>query len=150
MGQQQLLLIILSVIIVGIAIAVGINMFQTNAVDSNRQALISDVTNLGAKAHRYWRTPTSLAGGGQDFEGFYLTPKEAENANGVFRVEDTEPTDASTITADTSASAKTKIGDGTSVIYIIASGVELGDDGTNQVKVYATVNGQQVVTAVLN
>ena len=33
MGQQQLLLIILSVIIVGIAIAVGINMFQTNAVD---------------------------------------------------------------------------------------------------------------------
>ena len=37
MGQQQLLLIILGVIIVGIAVAVGITMFQDNAVDQNRK-----------------------------------------------------------------------------------------------------------------
>lgn len=150
MGQQQLLLIILSVIIVGIAIAVGINMFQTNAVDSNRQAIISDCMNLGAKAQRFWRTPTSLAGGGQDFAGFYLTPNESQNANGQYRVESTEPTDATTITADTSSSARTKIGTGTTTVYIIASGVEFGDDGTNRVKVYATVTGSNVSTAILN
>jgi len=50
MGQQQLLLIILGVIIVGIAVAVGITMFQDNAVDQNRSAVIADLTTLSAKA----------------------------------------------------------------------------------------------------
>jgi Tfp pilus assembly protein PilN len=50
MGQQQLLLIILGVIIVGIAVAVGITMFQDNAVDQNRSAVIADLTTLAAKA----------------------------------------------------------------------------------------------------
>ncbi len=53
MGQQQLLLIILGVIIVGIAVAVGITMFQDNAVDQNRSAVIADLTTLAAKAQRY-------------------------------------------------------------------------------------------------
>jgi hypothetical protein len=150
MGQQQLLLIILSVIIVGIAIAVGINMFQTNAVDSNRQAVIGDVMNLGAKAHRYWRTPTSLAGGGQDFEGFLLTDNEAVNANGDFIVTATEPTNATDITPDTAGAQTSPIGDGTNTIYIVATGKEVGNDGSNHVKVYATVTGSDVSTSILN
>ncbi|NIS38712.1 hypothetical protein GWN26_11755, partial [Candidatus Saccharibacteria bacterium] len=52
MGQQQLLLIVLSVIIVGVAIAVGVNMFQSSAVDANRQAMITDLVNYSAKAQR--------------------------------------------------------------------------------------------------
>ncbi len=146
MGQQQLLLIILSVIIVGIAIAVGINMFQTNAVDSNRQALISDVTNLGAKAHRYYRTPSSLAGGSQDFQGFYLTPKESKNANGEFIVTTTEPTGPGDVTAAPNDSITTSA----TTVYIVASGVEYGDDEATHVKVYATVTGQEVITKILN
>ena len=145
MGQQQLLLIILSVIIVGIAIAVGINMFQTNAVDSNRQAIVSDVMNLGAKAHRFYRTPTSLAGGGQDFQGFYLTTAEATNANGQFIATATAPTGTANVTATADS-----ISSSATTIYIVASGVEVGNDATNYVKVYATVTGQAVTTSVLN
>lgn len=148
MGQQQLLLIILSVIIVGIAIAVGINMFQTNAIDSNRQAIISDVTNLGAKAHRFYRTPETLAGGGQDFNGFYLNEKESQNANGQFIVTETEPTDASDITATPNDSITGLTS--TDPIYIVASGVEFGDDQDYHVKVYARVTGKEVVTQILN
>jgi hypothetical protein len=33
MGQQQLLLIVLGVIVVGIAIAVGISLFNANAIN---------------------------------------------------------------------------------------------------------------------
>ena len=146
MGQQQLLLIILSVIIVGIAIAVGINMFQTNAVDSNRQALISDVTNLGAKAHRFFRTPTSLAGGGQNFQGFYLTAKESTNANGQFIVTATEPTGTGNVTAAPNDSISTSA----TTVYIVASGVEVGNDNSTYVKVYAEVTGQAVNTSILN
>ena len=35
MGQQQLLLLVLSAIIVGVSIVVGINMFATNAYQAN-------------------------------------------------------------------------------------------------------------------
>ncbi|HTR81462.1 MAG TPA: hypothetical protein VMM58_07505 [Bacteroidota bacterium] len=69
MGQQQLLLIILGVIIVGIAVAVGITMFQDNAVDQNRSAVIADLTTLAAKAQQYYAKPTSLGGGGNSFVG---------------------------------------------------------------------------------
>lgn len=145
MGQQQLLLIILSVIIVGIAIAVGINMFQTNAVDSNRQAIISDVTNLGAKAHRYFRTPEALAGGGQDFNGFHLQAAESQNANGQFAVTASAPSGTANVTASTDS-----ITTDATTIYIVASGVEVGEDGTNFVKVFATVTGSNVSSTILN
>ncbi len=69
MGQQQLLLIILGVIIVGIAVAVGITMFQDNAVDQNRSAVIADMTTLAAKAQQYYAKPTTLGGGGNSFVG---------------------------------------------------------------------------------
>ena len=49
MGQQQLLLIILGVIIVGIAVAVGITMFQDNAISANRDAVTNDLVQLAAK-----------------------------------------------------------------------------------------------------
>ena len=69
MGQQQLLLIILGVIIVGIAVAVGITMFQDNAVDQNRSAVIADLTTLAAKGQQYYAKPTTLGGGGNSFAG---------------------------------------------------------------------------------
>ena len=50
MGQQQLLLIILGVIIVGIAIAVGIAMFSSGSVQANKDAIINDMNNLAANA----------------------------------------------------------------------------------------------------
>jgi len=69
MGQQQLLLIILGVIIVGIAVAVGITMFQDNAVSANRDAVTNDLVQLSAKAQQYYRKPAALGGGGNDFSG---------------------------------------------------------------------------------
>jgi hypothetical protein len=69
MGQQQLLLIILGVIIVGIAVSVGITMFQDNALDQNRSSVIADLTTLAAKAQQYFAKPVSMGGGGNSFVG---------------------------------------------------------------------------------
>ena len=87
MGQQQLLLIVLGVIIVGIAIAVGISMFKSSAVDANRSAIAGDLANLASKAQRYYRTPVELGGGGNSFANFALSPLDTANANGSYRVE---------------------------------------------------------------
>ncbi len=73
MGQQQLLLIVLGVIIVGIAIVVGINLFNANSVSANRDAVISDLNNLAAQAHQYYMRPTSMGGGGNSYTGWDIT-----------------------------------------------------------------------------
>jgi Tfp pilus assembly protein PilE len=95
MGQQQLLLIILGVIIVGIAVAVGITMFQDNAVDQNRSAVISDLTTLAAKAQQYYAKPTTLGGGGNSFVGLtadatglglLASVAFTNNANGTYTI----------------------------------------------------------------
>lgn len=88
MGQQQLLLIILGVIVVGIAVAVGITMFSDNAVSANRDAVSNDLVNLAARAQQYYRRPTALGGGGNSFDGLTLAKltnmPNGQNANGTY------------------------------------------------------------------
>jgi Tfp pilus assembly protein PilE len=145
MGQQQLLLIVLGVIIVGVAIAVGVTQFKSSAVDSNRQAVIGDLVNLAAKAQRFYRTPTSLAGGGQNFNTFYLTASDTGNANGSYSVTTDAPT-----ALTYSAGSVTAVSASASTIYIVGCGKETGNDATNKVKVYATVTADNITTSILN
>ncbi|MBW6516351.1 MAG: hypothetical protein K0B81_07040 [Candidatus Cloacimonetes bacterium] len=72
MGQQQILLIVLSVILVGIAIAVGITMFRAQARQSNLDAIIADLNNLGAIAYQHKLRPVSMGGGGGVYDASAL------------------------------------------------------------------------------
>ena len=65
MGTQQILLIVLSVIIVGLAVAVGLVMFNQNAIKSNRNACIADSNDFATKALAWWRTADTQGGGNQ-------------------------------------------------------------------------------------
>jgi len=88
MGQQQLLLIVLGVIIVGIAVVVGINLFNANAVNANRDGVISDLNNLGAMAQQFYKKPVSMGGGGNSFTpttGDWEIPSSLDStANGTY------------------------------------------------------------------
>ncbi|MFC2135924.1 hypothetical protein ACFLR4_01710 [Bacteroidota bacterium] len=86
MGQQQLLLIVLGVIIVGIAVVVGINVFTAQSEESVKDAIISDCVNLAASAHQYWRKPTEMGGGGRSFAGWNIPPGLDTTANGIFNI----------------------------------------------------------------
>jgi Tfp pilus assembly protein PilE len=66
MGTQQILLIVLSVIIVGIAVSVGITMFNQQAFNSNRNACISDLNMFASQAQAFYKTPESHGGAGSD------------------------------------------------------------------------------------
>ncbi len=63
MGTQQILLIVLSVIIVGVAIAVGISMFNAQAYNSNKTAVAADVQTFASQIVQYYKTPESQGGG---------------------------------------------------------------------------------------
>ena len=87
MGQQQLLLIVLGTIIVGVAVVVGINMFTTGAINAERDALLQDVNNIASTAAAYWRKPAALGGGARDFSGItdvVVFGADSSNANGSY------------------------------------------------------------------
>ena len=86
MGQQQLLLIILGVIIVGIAIAVGLSLFTAQSIQSNRDAMINDLNNLAAQAYQFRIRPTSMGGGQGDYTTFAIPTKMRTNENATYSI----------------------------------------------------------------
>ena len=158
MGQQQLLLIVLGVIIVGIAIAVGISMFKSNAVSSNRDQVINDLNNLGAKAEQFWRKPTSMAGGGQSFAGFGLTVDDTLNGNGMYAISaigGSYPTPSTTPGNYASSISTGAVGSAPADSFLVINGwgTEVGNDQLHKVEAVIIVSptrSTQVSTTVIN
>ena len=135
MGQQQLLLIVLGVIVVGIAVVVGINLFNANAISANRDAVVSDLNNLGAMAQQFYKKPASMGGGANTFNtggtsgsGFTIPTGLDSTANGTYTL--------GTVTA--------------SSVQIIGVGTETGNDKSTPVKATATVTATAITTAINN
>lgn len=128
MGQQQLMLIILSVIVVGIAVTLGITMFSDSSIDANRDALTNDLTNLASRAHQYYRRPSYLGGGGNSFAGL------TADAAGIRRLTNTPKNDNGTYSI---ASAGTGVGLNANV-ELLGVGNELYDGSlvSMRVRVY--------------
>ena len=89
MGQTQLLLVILGLLLVGVAIFVGVSMFQANTVENTRNAMISDLNAFAARAHSYYWKPLTQGGGDKSFANVTLRlifPLE-ENDNARYYLE---------------------------------------------------------------
>ena len=120
MGTQQLMLIVLGVIIVGIAVVVGMQMMGASAVDANRMGCISDLQNLATKAQQWFRTPTSMGGGGRSFAAL------TANAAGLAKITKTPTTENGTLAIKTA-------GDADNVVLQITGTEDSDSDGSNMV-----------------
>lgn len=127
MGQQQLLLIVLGVIIVGIAVVVGINVFTASSTQANRDAVIADCTNLASLAQQYYRKPTALGGGGNTFTGWTIPGQLDTTGNGTY-------------TATVAAQSVTIVGVGT----------ETGNNGTSDVQATMVVGPNAITSTTIN
>jgi len=83
-GQQQLLFILLGILIVGVAIIVGINLFRSNAIEAKRNNVTNELVNLGALAQQYYMKPQALGGGSRSFTGWFLPSEVVTTSNGHF------------------------------------------------------------------
>jgi type II secretory pathway pseudopilin PulG len=124
MGQQQLLLVILVTIIVGIATVVAINTFGSAADSANLDAVRQDMASIAASAQGYYMKPTGLNGGGQDFTGMTFedlafggditaTNTIATNSNGTYKLGDGASGEISLTAAPSSADGYTEGSTGT-------------------------------------
>lgn len=102
MGQQQLLLIILVTILVGIATITAVMVFGTTAEQMNRDAVRQDLLDGAHAAQRIWSRPLVFGGADRDFEQHFseeellqklIMPvdENGENEHGVYSVEALEP-----------------------------------------------------------
>jgi hypothetical protein len=88
MGQSQLLLVVLGVLLIGTAIYVGVSMFSANKVEESRNAIIVDLQNFAARANAYFLKPTTQGGGGKSFANICIShvfPMD-ENANARYQI----------------------------------------------------------------
>ena len=70
MGQQQLLLIVLGVILVGVAVVLGIQYFGVGAEAGAKDELVAHVMTIGANAQEWYKKPAAMGGGDLKFTGF--------------------------------------------------------------------------------
>ncbi len=75
MGQQQLLLLVLGVIIVGIAVVAGIGMFNASAEESAKDEGVAQLLAIGANAQQWFKKPLSMGGGGGSFANYVIPTK---------------------------------------------------------------------------
>ena len=126
MGQQQLLLIVLVMIIVGIAVVFSITLFRQRAVDSKRDLLINECGNLAMDAMKYYKKPSNFGGGGNTFTGWSIPEILKTTATGAYIV---------TIFKDS--------------VLIIGTGNEVVN-GTDSVKVQISVYQDNYKTLIIN
>ena len=69
MGQQQLLLLVLGIVIVGLAVVVGIQAFSENQAKANADAMVNDVIRIASDAQA-WKLKPQAFGGGAAETGF--------------------------------------------------------------------------------
>jgi hypothetical protein len=132
MGQQQLILLILGVIIIGVAVAVGITMFQDNAVNENRDSVSNDLINLAARAQQLYRRPVGLGGGGSSFRFLSTDISKLTNTpandNGIYSISS----------------------GGDQSITIKGIGTSKGEDGENNVQLLCVVTGTGYTISTIN
>jgi hypothetical protein len=103
MGQQQLLLLVLGIVIVGLAVVVGINAFGENQKRANADALVNDGLRIASDIQAWALKPEQFGGAGGwsttmpvGETGFFAeeigytdvnTAGEYTNVNGTFAVD---------------------------------------------------------------
>lgn len=98
MGQQQLLLIVLGVIIVGAAVAAGISMFNSSSQSSTRDAISNDLNSIAANAQQYFGKPKSYGGGAKKFANYKIPPELKSTDYGDYTLKEAKD-DQVTVTA---------------------------------------------------
>jgi len=153
LGQQQLLLVVLGVFIIGIAVAVAIWMFRNNSQSSDRDQLVDALNNLAAKAEQYFRKPQMMAGGGLSFGGFTLGPSDTSDGENFYAITGIgsnpgPPTlsDYPTTRFDTGSPATPS----DTTLIIGGWGVEDGDNPDYKVQVYVVVKPGSVNAFYVN
>ncbi len=139
MGYQQILMLVLAVIIIGLSVTVGLTMFTQHMMSINRQSIISDMNIFAGVANAYYKTPASMGGGDRTWDvdrmgmwfgyNYDAANNSISNSNGTYVFSSSDD-----------------------VLTIVGIGTSIGNDGSENVKATLTLTGQDfgIVTIINN
>ncbi len=86
MGQQQLLLLVLGIIIVGLATVYGITMFDLNHTKSNADVMINEALRMATDIQAWAVKPSMIGGrvGGETIADVTFTDVGYPNSSGTY------------------------------------------------------------------
>ena len=84
MGQQQLLLLVLGIVIVGLAVVVGIQAFGENQKKANSDALVNDGVRIASDTQAWVLKPQAFGGGDGDPSGVTFDALGYEASGGTY------------------------------------------------------------------
>jgi len=86
MGQQQLLLVVLGIIVVGISIGIANQLFDTHAEEANKDSIASELNHLAMLAQQYYSKPINMGGGNFDFTGWQIPAFLDSTTSGAYTI----------------------------------------------------------------
>ena len=82
------MLIILGLIVIAIAIALGISLFRAHAISSKRDILTNETIDMAAQAISYYKRTREFGGGGKSFIGWQIPTQVQNTINGSYIIGD--------------------------------------------------------------
>ncbi|MCF7859299.1 MAG: hypothetical protein K9N07_08280 [Candidatus Cloacimonetes bacterium] len=139
MGYQQILMLVLGVIIIGLSAAVGLSMFTNEMKKINRQSIISDMNIFAGVANAYYKAPSNLGGGNREWDVDNLGMWFGYNYND----------ENNSISNDNGVYIFSASGD---LLTIIGTGTSVGNNGSTNVRATLQLNGQtsEIITQINN
>jgi hypothetical protein len=128
MGQQQFLLTVLGVIIVGVSIRVGFRMVDAQYMQQSRDQLISHMQIVYASAEAFATKTKRQGGGAGTYTGFRLPKNMSKMTSGTF-------------TATVS---------GTTSLTILGTGTVKGNNGKSPVSVTYKITKRKLTKPTIN
>ena len=86
MGSQQLLLIIVGMIVIAAAIAVGNLLLEAHSESTTKESIISEGTNLGSLALQHFNKSTEMGGGNRSFVGWQISEQLDSTSSGTYSI----------------------------------------------------------------
>ena len=123
MGQQQLLLLVLGIVIVGLAVVVGIETFGRSQKAANTDALVNDAVRIASDVQRWSLLPPLMGGGGEAFTGVTFDKMAYPTGGGLAAADEYQnPTAVYALTVDSPTQ-----------VTIVGCNAELGNSVTTVV-----------------
>jgi hypothetical protein len=135
-GQQQILFLILTVCIIGIAVSVGVIKAQQGDLDDRRDVVIEELERLASKGQDYYKRPLQEGGGDGSFLRLTARP------GGI-----TSLMDAS---SSKYGDFFVKMSSASSPLQLIGVGLDRGLDPRYPVKIMMTVLPESTAVTILN
>jgi hypothetical protein len=91
MGQQQLLLVILGIIIVGVAVMLAISIYKQKATENKTDVILNETQYLASLAIQYYKKAKTFGGGEYNYLGWTIPEEFDTTHNGFYSVQITPP-----------------------------------------------------------